>query len=255
MRCPLLSILALSLAASRRRCPPARRATRLAPRRRLDASSPRPRSPAKGDAISSRGIRHRRAGTRRGCRTPWSARWSRTAPYPDPVLRHEPAQDPGHDVQDRRAVHAHPHPRRQPVQARVVVPHGVRPARGQGRPPAVAALRRHQLPGEHLGERHADRDAPPTWRASSAATSSTSRRSRKPGAKNAVAVEVFGPEPHDLAIMWVDWNPTPADKNMGLWGDVYLTDSGPARARATRTWSPTSTCPRWPPRSSPSPPR
>ena len=36
-----------------------------------------------------------------------------------------------------------------------------------------------------------------------------------------------GPEPHDLAIMWVDWNPTPPDKNMGLWGDVYLTDSGP----------------------------
>jgi exo-1,4-beta-D-glucosaminidase len=47
------------------------------------------------------------------------------------------------------------------------------------------------------------------------------------GGKNAVAVEVDGPEPHDLAIMWVDWNPTPPDKNMGLWGDVYLTDSGP----------------------------
>ena len=53
----------------------------------------------------------------------------------------------------------------------------------------------------------------------------------KAGARNAVAVEVFGPEPHDLAIMWVDWNPTPADKNMGLWGDVYLTDSGPLALR------------------------
>lgn len=49
----------------------------------------------------------------------------------------------------------------------------------------------------------------------------------RPGQANALAVEVFGPEPHDLAFMWVDWNPTPADKNMGLWGDVYLTDSGP----------------------------
>ena len=39
-------------------------------------------------------------------------------------------------------------------------------------------------------------------------------RVAKAGAKNAVAAEVFGPEPHDLAIMWVDWNPTPADKNM-----------------------------------------
>ncbi len=48
---------------------------------------------------------------------------------------------------------------------------------------------------------------------------------------NALAVEVFGPEPEDLAIMWVDWNPTPADKNMGLWGKVYLTDSGPVTLR------------------------
>jgi exo-1,4-beta-D-glucosaminidase len=48
---------------------------------------------------------------------------------------------------------------------------------------------------------------------------------------NALAVEVFGPEPEDLAIMWVDWNPTPADKNMGLWGDVYVTRSGPVTLR------------------------
>src|SRR5688572_20775147 len=56
-------------------------------------------------------------------------------------------------------------------------------------------------------------------------------RLARPGAANAVAVEVTGPEPHDLAIMWVDWNPTPADKNMGLWGDVYLTPSGPIALR------------------------
>jgi exo-1,4-beta-D-glucosaminidase len=31
--------------------------------------------------------------------------------------------------------------------------------------------------------------------------------------------------------MWVDWNPTPADKNMGLWGEVYLTESGPIALR------------------------
>jgi exo-1,4-beta-D-glucosaminidase len=48
---------------------------------------------------------------------------------------------------------------------------------------------------------------------------------RVPG-PNVLAVEVFAPEPHDLSIMWVDWNPTPADKNMGLWGDVYLTETG-----------------------------
>jgi exo-1,4-beta-D-glucosaminidase len=53
----------------------------------------------------------------------------------------------------------------------------------------------------------------------------------RPGQDNVLALEVFGPEPHDLAFMWVDWNPTPADKNMGLWGDVYLTDSGPLDLR------------------------
>jgi exo-1,4-beta-D-glucosaminidase len=53
----------------------------------------------------------------------------------------------------------------------------------------------------------------------------------RPGAANVVAVEVRGPEPGDLAFMWVDWNPTPADKNMGLWDEVYLTDSGPITLR------------------------
>ncbi len=48
---------------------------------------------------------------------------------------------------------------------------------------------------------------------------------------SALAVEVFAPEPQDLAITWVDWNPAPPDKDMGIWGDVYLTDSGPLALR------------------------
>jgi exo-1,4-beta-D-glucosaminidase len=48
---------------------------------------------------------------------------------------------------------------------------------------------------------------------------------------NVMAIEVFAPGPRDLSIMWVDWNPTPADKNMGLWGDVYLTHTGPMALR------------------------
>jgi len=48
----------------------------------------------------------------------------------------------------------------------------------------------------------------------------------RPGARNAIAVEVFAPEPTDLAVTWVDWSPMPPDKNMGLWSDVYVTDSG-----------------------------
>jgi exo-1,4-beta-D-glucosaminidase len=53
----------------------------------------------------------------------------------------------------------------------------------------------------------------------------------KPGAANAVAVETFAPTEKDLAMNWVDWNPAPPDKDMGLWGDVYLTTSGPVALR------------------------
>jgi exo-1,4-beta-D-glucosaminidase len=53
----------------------------------------------------------------------------------------------------------------------------------------------------------------------------------KPGGTNALAVEVFPPQPNDLAITFVDWNPLPADKLMGLYRDVYITASGPAALR------------------------
>ncbi len=48
-----------------------------------------------------------------------------------------------------------------------------------------------------------------------------------PGKANALAVEVFPPTPQDLAITFVDWNPLPPDKGMGIWREVYLTESGP----------------------------
>jgi len=44
-----------------------------------------------------------------------------------------------------------------------------------------------------------------------------------PGKPNALAVEIFAPQKNDLGITWVDWNPTPADKDMGIWKDVFLT--------------------------------
>src|SRR5438128_1069033 len=53
----------------------------------------------------------------------------------------------------------------------------------------------------------------------------------KPGAANAVALEIFAPEKNDLGITWVDWNPTPADKDMGIWKEVSLTMSGPVAIR------------------------
>ena len=51
------------------------------------------------------------------------------------------------------------------------------------------------------------------------------------GAENVLAVQVWAPTEHDLAITFVDWNPAPPDKNMGLWREVYLTTSGPVALR------------------------
>jgi len=53
----------------------------------------------------------------------------------------------------------------------------------------------------------------------------------KPGAENVLAVQVFAPTEHDLAITFVDWNPAPPDKDMGLWREVSLTPSGPVALR------------------------
>jgi exo-1,4-beta-D-glucosaminidase len=51
------------------------------------------------------------------------------------------------------------------------------------------------------------------------------------GADNTLAVQVWAPTENDLAITFVDWNPAPPDKNMGLWGEVYLAASGPVALR------------------------
>jgi exo-1,4-beta-D-glucosaminidase len=53
----------------------------------------------------------------------------------------------------------------------------------------------------------------------------------KPGAENVLAIQVYPPTENDLAITFVDWNPAPPDKNMGLWREVYLTTSGPVAVR------------------------
>jgi len=53
----------------------------------------------------------------------------------------------------------------------------------------------------------------------------------EPSARNRLAIEVFPSTEKDLAINWVDWSPAPPDKNMGIWGDVYLTASGPVTVR------------------------
>src|ERR1700761_863357 len=44
--------------------------------------------------------------------------------------------------------------------------------------------------------------------------------------KNALAVEVFAQTEKDLGLDFLDWNPAPADKNMGLWRGVSLLTTG-----------------------------
>jgi exo-1,4-beta-D-glucosaminidase len=52
-----------------------------------------------------------------------------------------------------------------------------------------------------------------------------------PGGANVLAVETIAQTPTDLGINFVDWNPSPPDKDMGLWRDVYLRESGPVAVR------------------------
>lgn len=51
------------------------------------------------------------------------------------------------------------------------------------------------------------------------------------GKRNVLAVEVFPPQPQDLQINWVDVNPTPPDKNMGLYRPVRIKATGPVAVR------------------------
>ena len=54
----------------------------------------------------------------------------------------------------------------------------------------------------------------------------------KPGEPNALAIEIFPPQPRDLAITLVDWAPMPPDKEMGIWRDVHIFATGPVELRA-----------------------
>ena len=57
------------------------------------------------------------------------------------------------------------------------------------------------------------------------------------GRPNVLAVAITAQTENDLGINWVDWNPAPPDKNLGLWRDVYLTTSGAVALRAPQVLS------------------
>lgn len=50
----------------------------------------------------------------------------------------------------------------------------------------------------------------------------------RPG-RNHLALQIFPPNADDLALTWVDWNPSPPDKNLGLWRGARLRRTGPVR--------------------------
>lgn len=47
-----------------------------------------------------------------------------------------------------------------------------------------------------------------------------------PGDNNCLALQIFPPKGMDLTITWVDWNPTPPDRGMGVWYDVSVHATG-----------------------------
>ncbi len=53
-----------------------------------------------------------------------------------------------------------------------------------------------------------------------------------PGKLNVLAVKTTAPTEKDLGINWVDWNPCPPDKDMGLVGNVDLVQTGPVTLRS-----------------------
>jgi exo-1,4-beta-D-glucosaminidase len=59
---------------------------------------------------------------------------------------------------------------------------------------------------------------------------------------NVLAVETVAQTEKDLGVNWVDWNPTPPDKDMGLWREVSLRATGPVEIRypAVTTHFPTA---------------
>jgi len=51
------------------------------------------------------------------------------------------------------------------------------------------------------------------------------------GQSNILAVETIAQSEKDLGINWVDWNPAPPDKDMGLWRGVSAEITGPVTVR------------------------
>ena len=93
--------------------------------------------------------------------------------YPDPYFGMNLRAIPGTTYPIGERFTLLPMPEDSPFRPAWWYRNGVRRAGVARRPQLLAALRRHQLPREHLAERHAHRRRQARWPAPSAATSST----------------------------------------------------------------------------------
>ena len=148
--------------------------------------------------------------------------------FPDPYFGDNLRKIPGTSYPVGHNFSNLPMPADSPYALRLVVPqgiHGAGPLR-EGQSP-LAALRRHQLPRRGLGQRPQDRRLSIRLPELIAPTISTSPTFVVPGKANVLAVKTSAPTEKDLGINWVDWNPCPPDKDMGLWGAVDLRRNRP----------------------------
>ncbi len=99
------------------------------------------------------------------------------------------------------------------------------------RPAHLAEFRRDQQPREHLAERAKDSRRKGHRRAPTVPTNSTYTARLYRDGPNVLAVETIAQTEKDLGINWVDWNPAPPDKDMGLWRERLCASERPVAIR------------------------
>ena len=117
------------------------------------------------------------------------------------------------------------------------------PSAARGRRVALPS-RRHQLPRERLAERAADRAGGGRGRHLPRLRVRHHPRGESPAGPMWSLSRCFRPNRTTSAWNWVDWNPSPPDKNMGLLRPVSVTTSGDVVLRSSARGHPPGSGPR-----------
>ena len=206
------------------------------------ASSRRARSGADGATISSRVVSRRPTGIKATVPSTVVGTLVDDGVFKDPFFGMNLRSLPGMTYKIGRTVRASADGSDEPVRGAVVVSHDVHGAGGR----CAASMCSLQFDGINYraniwlnGKRLADSSqvAGSYRRYELDVTDGLSKRR-----SNVLAVEIFAPTPPDLQTTWVDWNPAPPDKDMGLWQPVWLAASGrrddPIPAGRESAWIP-----------------